>query len=82
MRSKVDETISKFVQELRDSYPDVVVELLEGRPPVVDAQLRIECTSHEQIDHVSETVAHLTTKYYLDEGVYIQASATYTGPFL
>ena len=41
MRSKIDETVSKFVQEIRDTYPDVVVELLEGRPrwwsPVTDS---------------------------------------------
>lgn len=80
MRSKVDEVVSKFIRELRARHPRVTVELLDWRSPWVDASVRIKCPSEDEIDEVMETEAHLTTKYYLDEGVYIQVFDPYTSP--
>jgi hypothetical protein len=80
MRTKIDEVVSNFIQELRAKYPAIVVKILDCKSPHVDAYLRVKCASHDQVDDVMETVAHLTTKYYLDEGVYIQGSASFAGP--
>jgi hypothetical protein len=80
MRGKVEETVSKFVHELRERHPNVIVELLDWQSPHVDAWVRIKCPSLEEIDDVIETEAHLATKYYLDEGVYIQVTASRLDP--
>ncbi len=80
MRKKVRQTVDRFIKELKAQHPGVTVELLDHQSLWVDASVRILCTSSEQIDDVMETEAHLTTGYYLDEGVYITASAEYTGP--
>jgi hypothetical protein len=82
MRTKVDEIVSRFVCELRERHPNVVVELLDWQSPHVDAWVRIKCPSLEEIDDVVETEAHLATKYYLDEGVYIQVTASCFDPIL
>jgi aromatic ring hydroxylase len=74
MRTKVQEVVSDFIQELADRHPNVIVELLEDKNPWVDQRVRVKCASQEDTYDVSETVAELTTKYYLDQGVYI------TGP--
>ena len=50
------------------------MELLDEKTPWVDQRIRVKCTSQEETYDFSETVAELTTKYYLDQGVYI------TGP--
>ena len=75
MRENVRETAGSYIKELKARHPDVTVELLDEQTPWVDARLRIKCTSPDQIDEVMELVAHLTTGYYLDDGVYITASA-------
>jgi hypothetical protein len=80
MRTKVQEAVSSFIQDLRARHPKVVVKILNAKSPEVDAWLRVKCTNYEQMDEVAETLAHLTTKYYLDEGVYIETSASYSGP--
>jgi hypothetical protein len=74
MRTKVQEVVSDFIQELVDRHPRVLVELLDEKTPWVDQRVRVRCSSYEDMDDVSETVAELTTKYYLDQGIYI------TGP--
>ena len=74
MRTKVQEVVSDFIQELVERHPGVLVELLDEKTPWVDQRIRVKCTSQEETYDVSETVAELTTKYYLDQGVYI------TGP--
>ena len=71
--------ISEFIEELRSSHPDVVVELLDEQSPWVDQRVRIKCASYEEVDDVAETVAQLTTKYYLDEGVYITGATYHPG---
>jgi hypothetical protein len=80
MRTKVREAVSSFIQDLRASHLKVIVEILDANSPEVDAQLRVKCATYEQMDEVAETIAHLTTKYYLDEGVYIETSTSYSGP--
>ena len=80
MRTKVYEVVSEFIRELVASHPDITVELLDERTPWVDQRLRIKCASYEEIDDVAETVAQLTTRYYLDEGVYITGTAYHPGP--
>lgn len=80
MRTKVQEAVNRFIQDLKVNHPEVIVEILNGDAPEVDAWLRVECVTYEQMDEVAETVAHLTTKYYLDEGIYIEASTSYSGP--
>jgi hypothetical protein len=82
MRTKIDEVVSNFIQELRAKYPAIVVEILDCKSPHIDAYLRVKCASHDQVDEVMETVARLTTDYYLDEGVYITGSAYHSGPLL
>ena len=82
MREKVRETAGKFIQEITACHPGVTVELLDEQTPWVDARLRIKCTSLDQIDDVMELVAHLTTGYYLDERVYITASAYHPGSMI
>ncbi len=79
MTRHIEETVNRYVEELRKQHPGLTVELLDGHSKWVDARLRVRCGSHEQIDNVMETVAHLTTKFYLDEGVYITASASLAG---
>jgi len=79
MRKKVRETAGKYIQELKAGHPDITVELLDEQTPWVDARLRIKCTTYDQIDEVMELVAHLTTDYYLDEGVKITATAYHPG---
>jgi hypothetical protein len=80
MRTKVQEAVNSFIQDLTANHPEVIVEILNADGPEVDACLRVECATYEQMDEVAETVAHLTTKYYLDEGVYVEASTSCTGP--
>ena len=82
MRKEVRETADKFIRELETCHPGIVVELLDEQTPWVDARVRIKCVSHEQADDVEETLARLTTDYYLDEGVYITGSAYHSGPLL
>jgi hypothetical protein len=80
MRTKVQEALSSFIQDLRARHPKVIVEILNADGPEVDASVRVKCATYDQIDEVAETIAHLTTKYYLDEGVYIETSTSYSGP--
>ncbi len=82
MRKKVRETAGRFIQELKAGHSDITVELLDEQTPWVDARLHIECTSLDQIDEVMELVAHLTTDYYLDEGVNITATADHPGSMI
>ena len=82
MRTKVDEALSDFISEIREKHPSVLVKMPESNSPHVDAFVMVECESHEQVDHVLKTLAHLTTKYYLDEGVYITGSAYHSGPLV
>ncbi len=82
MRKKVRETAGRYIKELQTRHPDITVELLDEKTPWVDARLRIKCTSSDQIDDIREIVAHLTTGYYLDEGVYITASAYHPGSMI
>lgn len=80
MRNKVQETASRFIRELQVHHPGIKVELLDGATAWVDALVRVKCASHDQVDDVAETLARLTTDYYLDEDVYIAGSAYFSGP--
>ena len=80
MTKHVEETVSRYMEEIKNRHQDVSVELLNGQSRWVDAHLRISCSSHSQVEIVLESVAHLTTKFYLDDGVYITASASFSGP--
>ena len=82
MRKKVREASGRFITELVATHPDVTGELLDERTRWVDARVRIKCTSYEQIDGVMKMVAYLTTKYYLDEGLYITGSAYHPGSMI
>lgn len=82
MRKKVRETAGSYIKELKARHPDITVDLLDEQTPWVDARLRIKCISLDQIDEVMELVARLTTGYYLDEGVYITASAYHPGSMI
>ena len=76
----VEDTVNKYIDDLRKVHPGLAVELRDNQSPWVDARLHIRCSSHEQVGDVFETIAHLTTKFYLDEGVYIMATASFSGP--
>ncbi len=80
MRKEVREAADRFIAELKALHSDIRVELLDGKTPWVDALVRVKCVSHEQVDEVAETMARLTTDYYLDEGVYITGSEYFSGP--
>lgn len=80
MRKEVRGAAARFIKEIETAYPDVTADMLDDQTFSADVWVRIKCKSHEQVNEVMEEVAHLTTKYYLNERVYIQASATYTGP--
>lgn len=82
MRKEVQETAGRFIQELQVHHPGITVELLDGATPWVDALVRVKCASRDQADDVMETLARLTTDYYLDEDVYITGSAYFSGPLL
>ena len=82
MRKQVEEAASKFIEELTASYPDVGADLIDDQTFSADVSVRVKCRTHEQIDDVMDFAAHLTTEYYLNTRVYIQASASYTGPIL
>jgi len=82
MRKEVQETAGRLIQELERLHPGIAVELLDGATPWVDALVRVKCASHDQADDVMETLARLTTDYYLDEDVYITGSAYHSGPLL
>ena len=82
MRKEVQETAGRFIQELQVHHPGITTELLDGATPWVDALVRVKCASNDQADDVMETLARLTTDYYLDEDVYITGSAYYSGPLL
>ena len=82
MRKEVRETAERFIQELERRHPGIAVQLLDEGTPWVDALVRVKCTSHEQADDVAETMASLTTQYYLDESIYITGSAYFSGPLL
>ena len=81
MTKHVEDTVHKYVEQLMQQHPGLAVKSIDGQSPWVDAYLKVTCSSHEQVDQVAETTAHLTTNFYIDEGVYITASATFTGPF-
>ena len=80
MTKHVEETVNRYIEEIKNRHPNVSVEVLKGQSRWVDAHLGISCSSHKQADEVMESVAHLTTKFYLDDGVYITASASFSGP--
>ncbi|MFQ6031201.1 MAG: hypothetical protein ACE5Q6_27365 [Dehalococcoidia bacterium] len=80
MTKHVEETVNRYMEEMKNRHPGVSVELLDGQSRWVDAHLRISCSSHGQVEEVMESTAHLTTKYYLDDGVYITASESFSGP--
>ena len=76
----VEDTVNRYVEELRKHHSGLIVELLDGGSPWIDAHLAVMCTSDEQVLQVLETVAQLTSNFYMDDGVYITASPTFTGP--
>jgi len=82
MHKKARDTAGSYIKELKARHPDITVELLDEQTPWVDARLRIKCTSLDQVDEVMELVAHLTTGYYLDEEVYITATADHPGSMI
>lgn len=82
MRKEARETAGRFIQELERLHPGIAIELLDEQTPWVDARVRVKCASHDQVDDVMETLARLTTDYYLDEDVYITGSAYFSGPLL
>ena len=76
MDERVDRVVSKFIHELTAHHPQVKVEVLGKQPcSTADTWVRIICPSLEEVADVMETEAHLTTGYYLDEGVYINCIA-------
>jgi len=77
----VEETVSRYVEELRKHHSGLIVELVDGGSPWIDAHLRVKCTSDDQVCQVLETVARLTSDIYMDDGVYITASPSFSGPF-
>ena len=79
MRAKVRTVANYYIAELKELYPDVEVELLDEQTYSADAWVRIKCATHEQVEEIMETVGDLTTKFYVDRGVYIQGSASHTG---
>ena len=81
MTKHVEDTVHKYVEQLIQQQPGLAVELIDGQSPWIDACLKVTYLSYEQVDQLAETTAHLTTKFYIDEGVYITASASFTGPF-
>ncbi len=81
MADKVQETVRRFIRELQQSHPDVKVEVLGKQPDSsADNWVLITCRSQDDVADIMETEARLTTGYYLDEGVYIQAMADYSAP--
>lgn len=76
----VEDVANRYVEELRKQHAGLVIELFDGESPWIDANLRVMCTSGEQVLQVIETVARLTSNFYMDDGVYIEASASFTGP--
>ena len=80
MIKHVEDTAKKYVGELEELHSGLDVELVEDASPWIDAHLRVKCTSHDQVLQVLETVAHLTSKFYMDDGVYIEASPSFTEP--
>ena len=82
MRKEVREASNRYMEEILALHPDVTVELLDEQTPWVDARVRVKCTSYDQISNVMEVVSHLTTTYYLDEGVYITGSAYHPGSMI
>ncbi len=79
MIKHVEDTVNRYVEELRTRHTGLVVELNDGQSPWVDARLRVRCLSDEEIINVIETVAHLTTRFYIDDGVFIDASVVSSG---
>lgn len=79
MTKHVEETANKYMEEIKNRHPDVTLSLVNGQSQWVDAHLRISCSSRKQVEKVMESVAHLTTKFYLDDGVYITAAASFPG---
>ena len=80
MRKKAKMLAERLAQELKSSYPGVLVDIRDPSTTVAEAWIQVTCGSHDQVDDVTEDLGHLTTKYYLDEGVYFQVSVTYSGP--
>jgi len=80
MTKHVEDTINRYSEELRKQHLGLTVDIIDGQSPWVDARLQVNCLSHEQVGQVLETVAKLTTKFYIDEGVYITACASFTSP--
>lgn len=76
----VEDTAKRYIEELKALHSGLDVELVDDVSPWIDAHLRVKCTSHEQVWQVMETAAQLTPKFYMDDGVYITASPTFTGP--
>ncbi len=82
MRDRVRDVGESYVSELEGFHPDVEAVLLEPQSSTADASVRITCGARQQVRIVMETAARLTSKYFLDEGIYIQASADFAGkPF-
>ena len=82
MRAEVLIVANDYIAELEVSYPEVKVELFDEQTYDADAWIRVKCASQELVMEIMETVGDLTTLYYMDRGVYIQASASYTGPIV
>ena len=80
MTKHVEERANRYTEELRKRHPGLTVDMIDGQSLWVDARLQVNCLSHKQVGQVLETVAKLTTKFYIDEGVYITASASFSGP--
>ena len=80
MIKHVEDTANRYVEELKELHSGLEVEVVEDESPWIDARLKVKCTSHEQLWEVLDTVAQLTTDFYMDHGVYITTSPTFTGP--
>ena len=78
MRDEVLAAATDHIAALKGLYPDVDVELLDEQTYSADVWVRIRCATRDQVDEVMETVGHLTAKFYVDRGVYIQGSASAT----
>ena len=80
MRKEVRKVANMYVKEFKAAFPHTPVELIDEQTPWVDAREKTYGSSQDEIDEVSELLAHLTPKHYLDEGVYITGSASHSGP--
>ena len=68
----VASVVLKFMTEMTDKHPGVTVEVMGKQPwSSADSWLRVIYPSAEASLDISDTHAHLGTKYLMDEGVSI-----------